>query len=570
MRVSIYFILLFAAILMIFGCSSSSSGDDGGSNGDASLVNLWNITSYSDEDGVGDYSGWLEFDEDGTFDSELQDSDYPSAFNISGTWSTSRGSLTLVVQESNDPWMPEGTYIWNYTISGNTLSMSITVDGDNIQMTFDKDTSTVVGHLNGTVTDANGNAVAGVMVNVLTSGKTASTGTDGNYTVSNIPVGVYSVQFIKTGYISYTEEAVQIVQNVTTDLDVQIEEGEDDTGILTGIVSDGDTSDAIEGATVAIDGTSLTTTTDSDGLYLIANVPAGDYDVTASKSGYTPETVTVGISGGITTNQDITLYPGSGDGTGTLEGYVTDVSNQYILAGATIMLEGTSFSATSDAFGYYIISGIPAGDYTAVCSKTGYNEDDAYVTIIANQVTEYTFLMIEEGNEPYAILSGSVTAAGYNTPINNVIITVGEAGAGASDETGSYEAMVLTAGTYDVTFTKVGFEPYTVTGVTFTIGQTVNLDAELTMYTEETTNNLQVYVSKDDLTPIQGATVTLQGTSYTGTTNIVGLCTFNDIPVGVYQMDVSKTGYQSVTGRYTYVYSYQGTPAVVSVILETN
>ena len=482
MRVSMYIVLLIAGLLTVFGCSDSSSGDDGESNGDTTVVGLWNITSYSDGDGPGEYTGWLEYASDGTFDSSLKDEDYPAAFQISGTWSTSGSSLTLVVQESNDPWLPAGTYVWSYSISNNTLTMSITLDGDTIRMTFDKDTSAQTGTISGTVTVADRGPLAGVLVTVLTTSKTATTGSDGTYTITDVPIGSYSVMFSKDGYATQTKSGVQVVENQTATVNAQMAEG--------------------------------------------------------------------------------------GEETGSMEGFVTDISNQTVLVGATITIEGTSFSATSDALGYYHIGNIPAGDYTAVCSKAGYQSDDAYVTIIAGDVTDVDFIMIEEGNEPYAILAGTITASGYGTPIDNVVVTIGEAGVGASDETGAYEAMVLTAGTYDVTFRRTGFEPYTASGVTFTIGETVDLDVEMTLYEEEATNTLQVYVSKEDLTPISGATVTLQGTSFTGTTSFLGFCTFDNVPVGVYRMDVEKSGYQSVEGRTIYVYSHQGTPAAVNVILE--
>ncbi len=764
MRVSMYMILLIAGLLMVFGCSDSSSGDDGESNGDTTVVGLWNITSYSDEDGASEYTGWLEYASNGTFDSSLKDEDYPYAFEVSGTWSTSGSSLTLVVQESNDPWLPAGTYVWSYSISNNTLTMSITLDGDTIQMTFDKDTTAQTGTISGTVTEADRGPLAGVLVTVLTASKTATTGSDGTYTITDVPIGSYSVMFTRDGYATETKTGVQVVENQTatvnaqmteagdemylvgawdvhsfmvngvdnetmdgmlnlnedesfgwsleevggrdsyslsgtwsldgdhllmevaqsdytpfptgsqdwiytvygvtlsmestieelqydlsfvkdssisgtlmgtitdetsgdpvegvivnllntgimgeTNLDgnyaindipigyysveavklnyvtqtvdmVQIEqgvsteldfeltsEGGEGNGSIEGYVRNGNTQAPIENATVVISGTSFETTTSADGYYIFSDVPAGTYDMLASKTDYNPDSDEVEVYNGVTSEMDFDLFPSGGEDTGSMEGFVADVSNQTVLAGATITIEGTSLSGTSDALGYYHIGNIPAGDYTAVCSKAGYQSDDAYVTIIAGDVTDVDFIMIEEGNEPYAILAGTITASGYGTPIDNVVVTIGEAGVGASDETGAYEAMVLTAGTYDVTFRRTGFEPYTASGVTFTIGETVDLDVEMTLYEEESTNTLQVYVSKEDLTPISGATVTLQGTSFTGTTSFLGFCTFDNVPVGAYRMDVEKSGYQSVEGRTIYVYSHQGTPAAVNVILE--
>ena len=52
--------------------------------------------------------------------------------------------------------------------------------------------------------------------------------------------------------------------------------------------SDGTT--AISGATVVVEGTSLSTTTDGNGDYSIGNVPEGTHDVTASTGGVFSET----------------------------------------------------------------------------------------------------------------------------------------------------------------------------------------------------------------------------------------------------------------------------------------
>jgi len=66
--------------------------------------------------------------------------------------------------------------------------------------------------------------------------------------------------------------------------------GASTTGIVSGTVT-GDDGKPISGANVAISGTKLTTVTDSNGYFVITNVPPGDYTVTADMVGYARATV---------------------------------------------------------------------------------------------------------------------------------------------------------------------------------------------------------------------------------------------------------------------------------------
>jgi subtilisin len=66
-------------------------------------------------------------------------------------------------------------------------------------------------------------------------------------------------------------------------------------GTLSGTVTSG--GSGLADATVAIADTSLSTTTGTNGGYVMADVPPGTYNVTASKTGYTSQTKSVTIDG---------------------------------------------------------------------------------------------------------------------------------------------------------------------------------------------------------------------------------------------------------------------------------
>lgn len=91
-------------------------------------------------------------------------------------------------------------------------------------------------------------------------------------------------------------------------------EEKEDTGSITGTVTDSDTGRGIEDATVEIEGTTYSATTDTNGEYTITDVPLGTHDVTANHDNYTEATKTITIeSAGDTITQDFNLNAPKGD-----------------------------------------------------------------------------------------------------------------------------------------------------------------------------------------------------------------------------------------------------------------
>ena len=80
------------------------------------------------------------------------------------------------------------------------------------------------------------------------------------------------------------------------------------TGTIAGQVLEADGITTVIGGTVRIDGTELGSITDIDGNYRINGVPVGTYNVTASFTGYTPQTQTgVDVNVGISRQLNFTL-----------------------------------------------------------------------------------------------------------------------------------------------------------------------------------------------------------------------------------------------------------------------
>ncbi len=83
-----------------------------------------------------------------------------------------------------------------------------------------------------------------------------------------------------------------------------------DTGKITGTVTDKETGDPLPGANVIVSETIIGTAVDKDGYFIMLNVPAGTYTVSAGIIGYSTMTITnVSVSGDLTTNLKFILTP---------------------------------------------------------------------------------------------------------------------------------------------------------------------------------------------------------------------------------------------------------------------
>ncbi len=78
---------------------------------------------------------------------------------------------------------------------------------------------------------------------------------------------------------------------------------------------------------------------------------------------------------------------------GAIVGRVTDVKTQTALAGATVLVQGTSHSATTGSDGRYRIAGVAPGTYTVRARYIGYAPGTASVTVSADQEATADFTL---------------------------------------------------------------------------------------------------------------------------------------------------------------------------------
>ena len=147
------------------------------------------------------------------------------------------------------------------------------------------------GTITGTVTNADGDPIDGVSVSASNTESTATTGADGTYTLSNVPVATLSVTFEKEGYQtnSITVPASRFSNGTATVNATLTVAG----AKITGTILDGANGDApLKGATVTLS-TGTSATTGSDGTFTIENLTVRDYTLTVSAEGYIESSITV-------------------------------------------------------------------------------------------------------------------------------------------------------------------------------------------------------------------------------------------------------------------------------------
>src|SRR5829696_464967 len=85
------------------------------------------------------------------------------------------------------------------------------------------------GQINGSVLDPQGAAIPGATVEVTSAGtalqRTATTSDDGNFTVADLPIGIYRVAVTKSGFKQAVAESVTVNVSSVTRQDFNLEVG---------------------------------------------------------------------------------------------------------------------------------------------------------------------------------------------------------------------------------------------------------------------------------------------------------------------------------------------------------
>jgi PKD repeat protein len=165
-------------------------------------------------------------------------------------------------------------------------------------------TPTTKGTLNGKITDQSSGAdILNAMIITQPATDTVSSDSVGNYSITNIEAGSYTVTASKNGFSSKSVNT-NVTAGETTTVNISLTTT---TGSIKGKIFDQNSGNGISGVTVVTQPATVTVTSDSDGDYLIPNLEPGNYIINVTKPGYYPNSMDGDVIAGETITKNISL-----------------------------------------------------------------------------------------------------------------------------------------------------------------------------------------------------------------------------------------------------------------------
>ena len=230
--------------------------------------------------------------------------------------------------------------------------------------------NSATGKLTGTVTLDNIDDYTGILVGLAGTQYMAVTGSSGAYTITEIPEGTYTVFMKAEGYKTKHFENIQITAGESTTLDGTLDAAaRTKLGSIVGTACYTDKSEHA-GISVKVEGTDIPLAgTDTNGGFIISNVPAGTYTLLFTQANYT----TVTRMGVVVPPWDtvfiraVEMVPP----VGTIKGKV-HLEGGPPHGNVTVSVDGMSITAQSLDDGSFLLSPVPVGTYTVTAYKAGY------------------------------------------------------------------------------------------------------------------------------------------------------------------------------------------------------
>ena len=340
------------------------------------------------------------------------------------------------------------------------------------------------GEITGTVTDGfTKKALAGALVCVTPSvgAGCATTNASGEYAITGLGTGEYTVKFSAATYASQYYNGKASASEATP---ISVKAGSPQSGInatlapsgeITGKVTDSSTAKAIAGAKVCAAGAAgeACVLTGESGEYAITGLDTGEYTVKFLASTYVPqyyagkthpsEATLVAIkAGGTASAINASLQVG-----GRITGTVTDASTKKAISGASVCASpsGGLGCTTTNANGEYSITGLASGEYTVKFSASTYASQNYNNQPIGAKPTPVvvtagaTRSAINAALQPSGQITGKVTdAAGKKEAVAGATVCTAEGeDCVTTNEAGEYTLAGLGGGNYTVMFSATGY-----------------------------------------------------------------------------------------------------------------
>ena len=409
--------------------------------------------------------------------------------------------------------------------------------------------------VDGTVTDAD-------TIILLVTGDPIPLGTDG--TIDIIPsvftpadLNATPPVIIRT-YGSLIDRNAQVIEFATPVPDpipdgfvygienYTVEDDQSEPSDVSGTVTDSD-GNTLSGAFVTINtDPEMNTVTNSAGVYMFSEIPAGIYEITAVTPRDGAITRSITVPGG---EYDFALAPDS-----LISGTVTDTNGDGI-SGVTVNILG-SFVTVTDDDGMYSFSESPLGAQRIyVTLPDGYERVGNFITTVTvvegeNQTVNFTFRSTAPV-APTGTVSGIVTDSATNSSISGATVFIGSLSTSTS-ATGSYTIANVPIGSNSISVSAAEYNTAVQT-VTVNAGQnTVNISLTPVPATSNGYTIFGIITDSATSVGIQGITGTISTDPVrVFTTEFGGTFNISDVPAGTYTISAVGTNYNEGTTTVT-------------------
>ncbi|MGV8040941.1 MAG: carboxypeptidase regulatory-like domain-containing protein [Thermoanaerobaculaceae bacterium] len=441
------------------------------------------------------------------------------------TLTTGAGPVTLTVTRSG--WLTSVTGTIT-VVGGSTTTVPA------IQLT---QLATVTGTVKEEGTNAN---LQGVTVTLQSDPtKTATTASNGTFSLASVPMGSQTLGLAKTGYLTRTSGPYTVN---TTSFAVGTILLSKAAGTITGTVRDaGAGNDPLPDVTVSVNGVTpaITGTSGGDGTFALAGVPAGSQTVHAARDGWVAaDSAAVAVVAGQTSSIGDLVLVRAGV---TITGIVRSNLDTSPIEGVTVAVdEQPARTTTTSADGTYTLSNVTWGLIHLTVSHPAY----------AGQTREID-LGTGGANEEFGLEIGRGTVAGE---VRDAVTGLGLAGVWVrpedqpdfntgTDWQGHFELHDLPVGTYRMLFSRDGYTDSDAADVVVQTGQTTNLSA---VFLQPRPGTVFGTAHNPDLgQPLEGVTVVLARSGRTATTDAEGHYSFDNVTPGWEMVAFIKDGYIS-------------------------
>ena len=191
--------------------------------------------------------------------------------------------------------------------------------------------------------------------------------------------------------------------------------------------------------------------TRSDGRFNLVGTGSGTYDLTVSKTGYTPWVETINVPTYGKHIDDIELAPNNW----LFEGKVVDYADNPIPNVTVWVVPGSNIADTTDTNGDFRVQQAPEGTWHVTFSKFGYGN-----TTIPLHFSEYMYReqLLEQAS--VTTITGHVYASETSLPLSGVSITIDNKYIATSDSQGYYQIPGVAWGQYMLVSTHPQFSTY--------------------------------------------------------------------------------------------------------------